>query len=174
MVFARESPLPRSVASQSLSFMPGLLAYCQLMSIAKNELCEIADCYPIKAMKTSGQIRRENLVLLLDRQGSAANLNERLDLPRTDATLSQIKNQSLAASGKGRMMGDMLARRIERALELPEGWMDNDQAPLSYRQQRIEHAIKAMEGMAEYQLDQAIQIIDTLAQPAPGKNGTED
>jgi hypothetical protein len=122
-------------------------------------------------MKTSGQIRRDNLLLLLDKHGSAANLNERLELPRTDATLSQIKNQSAAASGKARMMGDALARRIERVLALPEGWMDNDQSPPSYRQQRIDHAVKAMENMPEYQLDQAVKILATLAEPA-SNNGT--
>lgn len=43
--------------------------------------------------------------------------------------------------------------------------------PGDYRQARIEHALKVMEQMTDYQVDQAVQIIDTLAQPLD-KNGT--
>jgi hypothetical protein len=124
-------------------------------------------------MKTVGQTRRENLLLLIKKHGSLANLNELLDLPRTDATLSQIKNASVGSRGKPRAMGVTLARRIEARLQLPSGWMDNDQTPPSYRQQRIEHALKIMEEMADYQLDQAVKIIDTLAEPTHPHNGTE-
>lgn len=123
-------------------------------------------------MKTIGETRRDNLLLLITRHGSLANVNELLDLPRTDATLSQIKNQSLSASGRPRMMGDTLARRIETALQLPNGWMDNDHRDVGAREHRIEHALKVMEQMPDYQLDQAIKIIDTLAQPTPKSNGT--
>lgn len=134
-----------------------------------------APSYPIVGMKTVSQIRRENLLLLLEQHGSLANLNEKLELPRTDATLSQIKNQSTTSRGKPKMMGDTIARRIECALNLPQGWMDNDQTPKSSRQQRIEHAMKAMEQMEDHQLDQAVKIIDTLAEPAsPRGNGTHN
>ena len=149
---------------RNISTVPSIL-------IAPYELDFFALCYPMTAMKTVSEIRRENLLLLLERHGSLANLNEKLDLPRTDATLSQIKNQSTTSRGKPKMMGDTMARRIEGALSLPKGWMDNDQAPISYRQQRIDHAIKAMEHMEDYQLDQAIKIIDTLAEPNQ-KTGT--
>ncbi len=72
------------------------------------------------------------------------------------------------------MMGEALARRIEGVLKLQLGWMDNDHAPPSYRQQRIDTAIKAMENMADWQFDQAIKIIDTIAEPAPKRgNGGE-
>jgi hypothetical protein len=118
-------------------------------------------------MKTVGQIRRENLLLLLQTHGSLANLNEKLELPRTDATLSQIKNQSITSRGKPKMMGVTLARRIENMLKLDPGWMDKDQLPPSYRQQRIDHALKVMAHMEDWQIDQAIKIIDTVAQPAP-------
>ena len=37
---------------------------------------------------------------------------------------------------------------------------------------RIEHAIKLMQQMPEYKLNQAIKIIDTIAEPAP-KNETD-
>lgn len=121
-------------------------------------------------MKTIGETRRDNLIMLIERHGSIANVNELLLLPRTDATLSQIKNQSLSATGRPRMMGDTLARRIESALRLPSGWMDNDHPEPGERQHRIDHALKVMEQMADYQLDQAIKIIDALAEP-PSKKG---
>ena len=43
--------------------------------------------------------------------------------------------------------------------------------PTSYRQSRINHAMKLMEQMTDYQVDQTVRIIDTLAEPAD-KNGT--
>lgn len=152
----------------NISTVPSnLIAPCALVFLASG--------YPIAGMKTVSQIRRENLLLLLEEHGSLANLNERLGLPRTDATLSQIKNQSTTSRGKPKMMGDTIARRIEGALDLPQGWMDNDQTPKSSRQLRIEHALKAMEQMEDHQLDQAVKIIDTLAEPAaPRGNGTNN
>lgn len=40
---------------------------------------------------------------------------------------------------------------------------------------RIAHALKVMQAMPEYKVDQAVKIIDTLAEPAPGSgtNGRE-
>lgn len=116
-------------------------------------------------MKTVGQTRRENLMQLIAKYGTIADLNEVLSLPRTDATLSQIKNQSLTSRGKPKMMGVTLARRIESTLGLDEMWLDTNHAPASYRQQRIDHAVKAMQHMTDYQVDQAVKIIHTLAQP---------
>lgn len=71
------------------------------------------------------------------------------------------------------MMGAALARRIDAALHLGNGWMDNDHVPQSYRQRRLEDALKIMEHMEAWQFDQAMKIIDTIAQPRPD-NGTED
>ncbi len=124
-------------------------------------------------MKTVGQIRRENLLSLEKKHGSLAELNQLLELPRPDSTLSQIKNQSMSSRGKPRMMGSVLARRIESRLNLPDGWMDNDHNPPSYRQQRIEVALKAMEQLPDDQLDRAIKILDTLAEPpSQARSGT--
>lgn len=54
--------------------------------------------------------------MLLDKKGSLAELNEAIGLARTDATLSQIKNQSPHhKTGKPRSMGEELARKIENA-----------------------------------------------------------
>lgn len=112
--------------------------------------------------------------MLLAKHKSLAELNDRLGLARTDATLSQIKNQSAHhKTGKPRAMGDELARRIEGALNLPEGWMDT---PPTYAELHGEHdtigkalaLLEAMEPQARYQ---AVRLLDALAQP-PLANGT--
>lgn len=173
MAVASDTPLPRSSFSHSDNFMPPLLAIRERPSIAFREFHSFVFRYPMRMMKTIGQIRRENLLLLLEKHGSMANLNEKIGLLRTDATLSQIKNQSRESkTGKPKMMGVTQARRIEQSLDLPTGWMDNDQLPPSYRQQRIAHVAMAMERMTDYQVDQTVQIVDTLAQPAKAEGTT--
>ena len=37
----------------------------------------------------------------------------------------------------------------------------------NYRQERIEHTLKVMQEMPDYQLDKAVRIIETLADPEP-------
>ena len=118
-------------------------------------------------MRTVGEIRRNNLEELIRQHGSLAELNDKLALPRTDATLSQIRNQSLSSRGKRRSMGDELARRIESALGLEVGWMDNTHYPADDRHSRIQHALAVMEHMQDWQVDQAIKILDTIAEPSP-------
>jgi hypothetical protein len=75
-------------------------------------------------MNTVGETRLSRLHMLLKKYGSIANLNEALQLSRTDATLSQIKNQSTTSRGNPKIMGETLARRIESCLGLEVGWMD--------------------------------------------------
>lgn len=78
-------------------------------------------------MKPSSEIRKENLNLLIEQHGSIANLNTVLGRKRTDATLSQIrKGLTHSGSDKVRVMGDTLARDIEKKLKLGLGWMDTD------------------------------------------------
>lgn len=71
-------------------------------------------------------------------------------------------------------MGSDAARSIEEKMGKPRGWMDT---PLTYAEMhpndRIAHAMMVMEGMTPYQLDQAVRVLDTLAQP-DAKNGTTD
>ena len=122
-------------------------------------------------MKTIGEIRRDNLEILLLQFRSLADLNEKLELARTDSTLSQIRNRSTSSRGKPRAMGDDLARKIEAALNLDSGWMDNVQYPPDTRQHRIQHVLQVMELMEDWQVDQTVKIVDTIAEPAP-RNGT--
>jgi hypothetical protein len=78
------------------------------------------------AMKTVAEIRRENLQELIDQTGSIAELNERMGWDRTDPRLTRIRNANVRGDrGKPFQMGDAMAREIERAMGLEEGWMDN-------------------------------------------------
>ena len=59
--------------------------------------------------------------------GSIAKLNLVLGRGRKDGTLSQIKNRAInSASGAKRNMGNVLAREIEKKLNLELGWMDEE------------------------------------------------
>lgn len=78
-------------------------------------------------MKTSAEIRRENLERLIEQRGAIADLNVALGWSRTDPKLSQIKNAN-KRPGRGEaiyQMGDAMAREIEEKLGLTRGWMDN-------------------------------------------------
>lgn len=77
-------------------------------------------------MKTSAEIRRDNLLALADRHGSMAALLRALERSDRDATFSQIRNAH-------RSMGDQLARQIETQLGLEVGWMDHEHGPNAAR-----------------------------------------
>jgi len=82
-------------------------------------------------MKTIEEIRREWLIELIKEYKSIANLNVALDRTKTDATLSQIKNQAIdSKSGNPRNMGSPLAREIETKLGLEVGSLDHEKQSL--------------------------------------------
>lgn len=119
----------------------------------------------MESMKTIAEIRRDNLMILIGEQGSMAALNEKIGLVRTDATLSQIKNQSQdSKTGVPKAMGDAFARRIENQLGLESGWMDNIH---TYQHPTKAAALAIMENMDDRQLDQAYKILHALAEPRP-------
>jgi hypothetical protein len=125
-------------------------------------------------VQTIAETRRQRLTMLLAKHKSLAELNDRLGLARTDATLSQIKNQSAHhKTGKPRAMGDELARRIEGALDLPEGWMDTPPtyAELHGEPDTIGKALALLQAMEPEARYQAVRLLDALAQP-PLANGT--
>ena len=125
-------------------------------------------------MQTISETRLVRLKMLIKRfNDRLADLNEAIGLVRTDSTLSQINNQSAhSKTGTPRAMGDVLARRIEKALNLERGWMDT---PPTYAEldrgddPRVKVA-KAMEKMPDQEIYQLLRFVDAVAQPA--KEGT--
>lgn len=117
-------------------------------------------------MKTISEIRLANLVLLVQELGSQEAVAARAT---TSAVyVSQLLNRAPdSKTGKPRQIGDPLARKLEAGCDKELGWMDNAHYPRDHRNERISHAVQAMESMGDWQLDQAIKIIDTIAEPAP-------
>lgn len=127
-------------------------------------------------VQTVYETRRERLEWLIRQHGGKlANLNEALGYERTSPKLSRLRNANarLDRPGKAYFMGDGIAREIEERLKLHVGTMDT---PLSFAEMhpdgRIAHAMRVMEAMTPYQLDQAVRVLDTLAEPA-ARNGTD-
>lgn len=77
-------------------------------------------------MHTISETRTIRLAILVkNHKNSLAELNEAIGLARTDATLSQIRTRAPhSKTRKPRVMGDDLARKIEKHLCLELGWMD--------------------------------------------------
>lgn len=168
MSLASWAALPDRPLVHSRKFIPALLATREAIAIVPREFYFFALRYRINTMKTIGEIRRENLLVLIARHGSMAALNERIGLVRTDATLSQYKNQSPdSKTGSPKSMGDAFARRMEKELGLDVGWMDNVQLPHSYRSGQISAAVGVMENMNPDQLTQAVKVLAALAEPHP-------
>ncbi|MBT2333597.1 hypothetical protein J7E49_06730 [Variovorax paradoxus] len=80
-------------------------------------------------MKTIGEIRLENLELLVADSGTLETVAGKAGT--TSVYLSQIRNGALdQKTGRPRQMGDQMARRLELAHEKPKGWMDTPHPPL--------------------------------------------
>jgi hypothetical protein len=144
------------------------------MSIATASFSFLRSAYVIVDVQTIAETRRQRLQMLIEEFGSLADLNDRLDRPRTDATLTQIKNQSPHhKTGKPRSMGDDIARDIETRLGKPEGWMDT---PPTYAEMNGQpdpasmaaSMLAAMQPEAQYR---ALRLLGALAEP-PQSNGT--
>ncbi|BDD93513.1 hypothetical protein PanNE5_29530 [Pandoraea sp. NE5] len=74
-------------------------------------------------MRTIDEIRRTNLLLAIERLGSAKKLADATGL--APAYISQVKTRAPESKGgKQRNLGDDAARRIDKALGEPTGWMD--------------------------------------------------
>lgn len=75
-------------------------------------------------MATAADIRRENLSILVAREGTQAAFARKIGKDKNQV------NQWLGRAGK-RNISDAIAREIEAALRLPEGWLDQPQARVS-------------------------------------------
>lgn len=77
----------------------------------------------MKLMKTTDEVRRENLALLVDAAGGPTSFAARID--RSQSQVSQWLNASPdSKSGKPRTISSSSCRYIERAIGKPDGWMD--------------------------------------------------
>lgn len=142
------------------------------MSIAQAQLAKLAMGDVITPMQTVTETRLMRLQMLVKKHnGSLADLNEAIGLVRTDATLSQIRTKAPhSKTGKPRVMGDDLARKIEERLSLEAGWMDT---PPSYAELHGEEDPRTkvwqlMEALPPDQWPTAVRLLDALAQPAAG------
>lgn len=147
------------------------------MSIAHGQFSQLALGDVITGMQTISETRLTRLTMLVKKHGnSLAQLNEALGLDRTDATLSQIRTKAPhSKTGKPRVMGDELARKIEDKLSLDHGWMDT---PPSYAELHGEDdprtkVMLLMENLPPDQWPTAVRLLDALAQPtaATGTDG---
>lgn len=78
-------------------------------------------------MKTSDEMRLENLVGLVKKYGGVTNLTRALGRSTRDNTLNQLLNKSPSSTtGAQKHMGTKLAREIEITLALERGFMDHD------------------------------------------------
>lgn len=155
--------------------MGRIISHGYQKSISIGQCSSLTNGYPIPGVKTVFETRRTRLRMLIDQYGSIAALNQAIGWETTNARLSQIQNRSIRSDrGTAYEMGDVTARLIEEKLTLHEGWMDTppDYSEL-YPDNRIAHVMKVMEAMPEWQRDQAMKIVDTIAEPAK-KNGTTE
>lgn len=67
---------------------------------------------------------------------------------------------------RSKSFGEKKARKLEEKCSLPKGWLDGETVEVSAKDLRIAHALKILEQMDEAQLSMAVNIIDTIAQPA--------
>ena len=76
-------------------------------------------------MKTSEELRRENLAALRKKHGGNAELAKIIG--RSESQLSQyIRGLKNSTNGQPREVGADFARHVEECVGLERGWMDND------------------------------------------------
>ena len=75
-------------------------------------------------MRTTSEIRRANLELLVEEAGGPVALANRCDV--NSNYISQIRTGVKSASGTPRGVGSKLARQLEAGMGRDSGWMDQD------------------------------------------------
>lgn len=107
-----------------------------MQSLAKGLSLAQTRGYARRAMATVQDIRRANLIRLLDEcaqdigtdRGAAAELARRSGVPAP--FISQFKNARHHQGGRARSLGDDSARKLERGMGKPVGWMDVERSEL--------------------------------------------
>lgn len=129
-------------------------------------------------MKPVEETRRQRLLMLIKQHDGQTNLIEKLPKEISASTVSRIANANVRHDRGGAVyvMGSPMAREIEVALGLPNGWMDT---PLTYAELHGEDdprtkAMQLMEALPPDQWATAVRLLDALAQPAQQhpSNGT--
>lgn len=139
----------------------GSYVSASLLQIASAALTNSATSIALNAGMTIEEIRRARLLLLIAKFGGVGSLADRLGMNR--AQVSQWKNGSPdSKTGKPREIHSLSARRIEKALGLPEGWMDSQIDKMSDAMRDVDHEndgpvllssnAAAQENRAEYEL----------------------
>lgn len=126
-------------------------------------------------MKPVEETRRQRLLMLIKQHDGQTSLIEKLPKEISASTVSRIANANVRHDRGGAVyvMGSPMAREIEHALSLPNGWMDT---PLTYSELHGEDdprtkAMQLMEALPPDQWATAVRLLDALAQPARA-NGT--
>ena len=127
-------------------------------------------------MQTVEETRRERLLTLIAKEGSLANLLEKLGLARTDnSRLSRIANANIRheRGGQPYVMGSPMAREVEQKLNLPVGWMDTPPSPMdgnavSQPLERMAELFAVMEPEMQYKV---VRMVAALNEQADGTNG---
>jgi hypothetical protein len=137
------------------------------LSIPYREFCFFPLGNPIGQMMTVHETRRARLQQLAEMKGGMANLCEALGLARSDtARFTRITNANVRheRGATPYVMGDDLARNIEETLRLERGWMDTPPGlELASDGPRLQALHRVAAELAPYQVDQLIQIGETLA-----------
>lgn len=125
--------------------------------------------------------RRMSIGNRLDQAMKAARIKSQSELSRISgvpqATISRILKGTGAKGPETETV-----KKLARACKVSFIWLNegeeastastsNRHAPVidTYLDKRIEHAVKLMQQMPEYKLNQVVKIIDAIAEPAPSE-----
>ena len=103
-------------------------------------------------MKTVQRTRKDNLKYIIDTRFSGV-------VNRTARAIGVQQSQIARVYAKGeyrRNVGDNLARRIETALNLPEGWLDTEHAGSDKLSNKMDFLDRAQRSAVEAIIDQLI------------------
>lgn len=113
------------------------------------------------------QVRLVNLKCLIKEAGTAVSLARQAG---TDAAyISQLVKGVASQAGKPRTVGDDLARRLEKAMEKPYGWLDrmhHDGAPSAMLQVEFSQ-VPLLSWSTDVESDAAPQVIAYISAPVP-------
>jgi transcriptional regulator with XRE-family HTH domain len=114
----------------------------------------LAGCYR-RAVKPVGDIRRENLAALVEREGSQAAFARRIGKDKNQV------NQWLGRKG-ARNISSETARDIEDKLGLGRGWLDTEHGAMRVAESRIEYGASQPPTLDPGKLQASSEFVDRL------------